>query len=118
MPAVDLVAHIDGLWTDADENAALLLEWLAHSSTVEWQRLTVDPDAPEVVAQRQAAEASGVKPPSRPVVPPMARRPWLEQRRRIEAFADEVSGYEIPTEPPVDELDQHSFLATWVGQFA
>jgi hypothetical protein len=112
------VALVDGLWTDADENEALLLEYQSYALTLEWQRLTTDPDDPEVQERRAAAEAAGIKPPPVPLVTPMARRPWRHQVRRFEEFADQVAPYtpaEPEPDPDLESLDTGAFLSAWVG---
>lgn len=114
---MDLVAYVDGLWSDADENAALLLEFQAHAATVEWQRLTVDPDDPEVKAAREAAEAAGLKPPPVPLVVPMAHRPWRQHLRRTEKFATDIEAYSPAAdaaEEAAEAIDIDSFLDTWM----
>lgn len=120
LPVVDFVDLLDGLWSDADENAALLLEWQAHAATVEWQRLTVDPDDPEVKAAREAAKEAGLKPPPVPLIVPMARRPWRQQVRRAEEFGADLKVYAPAADAAEDAAESvpvESFLDTWMDTY-
>jgi hypothetical protein len=116
MPALDLVAHVNELqaWGAHEENTALLLEQQAYRLGLLWSDRTVDPEDPDVVAQRERADAAGIKPPPFPPVPPIAHRPWKHSVDRLHEFADRMSPYLLPAEPSVDELNPDDVLDEWL----
>jgi hypothetical protein len=105
MPAVDLVARVRRLaaipgsalanlldpdgerhWGPHEENTARLYEALRYWLQIEWRDRTVDPNDPEERAARR--EASKVRPPVDPPIPPVALRPPGLAERHVEAWIE------------------------------
>jgi hypothetical protein len=94
MPVMDFVALFNGLrnhWGPHEENTALLLEAERYRLELDWADRTVDPASPEVKAARQEAEKAGIKPPSHPLIPPIAQRPREIADLRIQQYLDDVA---------------------------
>lgn len=111
---------MDGLWTDHEENTALLLEHFSHEVGLDWSDRTVDPDDPDVAARREEAEVRGLKPPTVPLIPPMAHRPLRAARRRMERFVRDIEPYaelDHDDDPEVD-VDVDEVLDEFMAQYA
>jgi hypothetical protein len=81
MPWVDLRDLIRGMppeWGWVEENSARTHELAAFMLEHEYAQWTVDPEDPEYRAEQARRKRDGVKPPPRPLIPPVALRPkWL-----------------------------------------
>jgi hypothetical protein len=62
-------------WDMHRENTALLVEAMRYWLDVDWAGRTTDPDDPQVVRDRAEARRAGIRPPSHPIIPPIAHRP-------------------------------------------
>lgn len=117
MPAVELVALLDGLWGAHEENTARLLEAQAYWLQLHWNDRDPDLDPDEIEAERARAEAAGVPRPPFPPVPPVAERPHWIQTQRFDEFADRVEPYQLPGDDSDDEIpDDENFLSTWLDR--
>lgn len=109
MPAADLVDLLAGLdyWGPHEENTALLLEAERYKLDLSWADRTIDPNDPEVKAARRASEH--VKPPTRPMIPPIANRPAEIADLRIQQYLDQLTAYRASGREkvlvPLDEFD-------------
>lgn len=109
MPAVDLVDLVNGLdhWGPHEENTAQLLETERYKLELDWADRTIDPASPEVKAARREAEMAGIKPPSHPLIPPIAHRPREIADLRIQQYLDEVAAANTaPREKVLVSLDE------------
>lgn len=112
MPAVELVALIHGLdaWGEHEENTARLLDIRAYELDLAWSDRTVDPNDPEVLRARAHAKRAGIKPPPRPLVPPVALRPPAAAEERLREFIAEAEQYQPqqagPRQVSSDEFDE------------
>lgn len=70
---VNLILQLDQEWGLHEENTALLLETLNAQVDWAWADRTIDPDDPEVKAER--ARQKKTKPPKYPIIRPVAKRP-------------------------------------------
>lgn len=81
---VDLMALVYELdeitWTNTDENIARLLDRDDFYLNSEYQSWITDPDDPEVKRARAQRKRAGIKPPPKPVLVPVAKRPAHAQR--------------------------------------
>ena len=114
MPVARLVTLIlghDDYWGPHEENTARLLEAQAYALDFAWADRTIDPDDPEVKAER--ARMRKRKPPPHPIVPPVARRPAKFAEQRAAEYMAEIQRYAPPAQEPVDPFDQ---LALWKAQ--
>ncbi|MDQ3579071.1 MAG: hypothetical protein M3443_16055, partial [Actinomycetota bacterium] len=108
MPLVDLAPLITGLeqWGYHEENTARLLEQQAYALQLRWNRLTVDPDDPDVREQQARRDAAGLRPPPSPPVPPVAMRPPAFAAEAYAAYAEITGPYRLPdTEADHEEAD-------------
>lgn len=114
MPAVDLAARVKRLvrirtsaladllsegeaeWSAHEENTAVLLEVQSYLLDLEWTQRTTDPDDPAVKAEREKARASGIRPPKRPLVPPIALRPKRLAEQRYEEYLQKLAEAQTP----------------------
>lgn len=96
MPAVDLVALIRGLdaWGEHEENTARLLDIRAFELGLAWSDRTVDPNDRDVVRARLEAKRAGLKPPPRPLVPPVALRPPGAAEQRLREYIAEAGQFQ------------------------
>lgn len=81
----------DAEWGPDEENRARQLEVEAYGLELEWVKHTTDPNDPAVIRERNEARRRGNRPPSRPIVPPMALRPAAVADRRWQAYLDQLS---------------------------
>jgi hypothetical protein len=127
MAAVDLVAHVhrltrirdaalydllsDGLshWGPHEENTALLLEAQAYALELKWADRTTDPDDPAVKRERAQAKRAGIKPPSHPLIPPVAHRPDSLAERRLREYLEQIERYRAGPPPEVKYLSSADF---------
>ena len=124
MPAQDFVAHVKRLirirdsalrclllgdhaqWGPDEENRALLLEVEAYRLQLDWTDRTTDPEDPEVRRDRLDAKRKGLKPPKRPVVPPVAQRPGELAQERLQHYIDELVSHEPKPAKEIVALDE------------
>lgn len=92
----DLLSDGTATWDAHKENTARLLEVETHRLELEWAKHTYDPEDPE--NRRAAAEAkrNGVKPPPKPIVPPVALRPRDLAEQRFQQYLDEITAHYEP----------------------
>jgi hypothetical protein len=62
-------------WGADEENRARLLEVEAYRLDLQWIDRTTDHDDPTVRREMLQAKRDGVRPPTRPIIPPAALRP-------------------------------------------
>lgn len=86
------------------ENLAMLLDRDDYWLNSEYAQWTTDPDDPEVKAARAQRKRSGIKPPPRPLLAPIALRPReiaeVRAKQYMDAIADRApvsSGRKIST---------------------
>lgn len=126
MPAIDLASRVKRLarnrhseladlltdgeaeWGPHEENTAELLEVQSYLLELAWVDRTTNPDDPEVKAERRKAEASGIKPPKRPLVPPIAHRPKKLAEQRFEDYLSKLAEANTP-ERIREQLDSDEF---------
>lgn len=103
MPVVDLVDLVHGLdhWGWHEENTARLLEAQAYKLELDWVDRITDPDDPEVKRDRAQAKRAGIRPPERPIVPPVALRPPAMQAVAVADFAEKIDKHRTPPQPHV-----------------
>jgi len=102
---VNLVLQLDSEWGPHEENTALLLETLTAQLDWNWADRTIDPDDPEVQAERRKQKI--VKPPPHPILRPVAFRPRKETEERIQAYVAELVKYAAPNQD-VDPFEVHA----------
>lgn len=93
---------IDGLepeWTHTDENIARLVDREDYWLNSEYASWTTDPDDPEVKAAREHRKESGAKPPSHPILYPVALRPPAIHNHLAQQVADQLA-QAYPTAQP------------------
>lgn len=124
MPGQDFVAHVMRLirirdsalrylllgdhaeWGPDEENRALLLEVEAYQLQLDWTDRTTDPDDPAIRRERLEAKRKGLKPPKRPVVPPVAQRPGGIAEERLRAYIDELASHEPQSTKEIVSIDE------------
>lgn len=126
MPAVDLVALVRKLpaesalsrqemgdvagWGPHEENTARLLERIDYTLNLKWIDRTTDPEDPDVKRERAAAKRAGIKPPERPLVPPIALRPPSIADQMIDEYVTEAKKYQLPaSEQPSGDVTFEQF---------
>lgn len=72
-------------WGHLAENVARLVDLMTAWLNYEYQSWTADPD--EVEAQRKLKRRMGIKPPSSPLIQPVASRPMSLHEKYLDAFA-------------------------------
>lgn len=102
---VNLVLQLDTEWGPHEENTALLLETLTAQLDWGWADRTIDPNDPEVQAERR--KHANRKPPPRPILRPVAWRPSKEANERLDAYAAELTKYAEP-QHTVDPFELHA----------
>lgn len=105
MPGVDLVnliLQLDQAWGLHEENTALLLETLNAQIEWSWADRTINPDDPEVKAERVKQKNS--KPPRYPVLRPMAKRPAKQDEQRWQDYIQTLSDLMPKPQDPWDVL--------------
>jgi hypothetical protein len=109
-PATDLVARIKKLpaesalareemgdmadWSSLAENVAKLVDLMTAWLHYEYASWTTDPD--DVEAQRKARKRAGIKPPPKPLIPPVAARPQSLHDRLVDDYLTESAQYQLP----------------------
>lgn len=101
---VNLVLQLSQEWGPHEENTALLLETLTAQLDWGWADRTVDPDDPEVKAER--ARSKGIKPPPHPILRPVALRPAAQDEARWQSYVQEISKYAPAPKDPWEQLDE------------
>lgn len=128
MPAVDLASRVKRLtqmrasalaellsdgaaeWGPHEENTAQLLEVQSYQLELAWIDRTFDPNDQEVKRERLAAERAGIKPPKKPIVPPVALRPKSIAEQRFQEYVDQLAKHQAPQrvreQVSTDEFDR------------
>ncbi len=88
-------------WNHLAANVAELVDLMSFQVNAEYQQWIVDPDDPEVKADREHRKKNNIKPPPMPLIPPVAFRPGSVAAEYRTAFADLVARYEH-TRTPAD----------------
>lgn len=101
---VNLVLQLNTTWGPHEENTALLLETITTQLDWGWADRTIDPDDPEVKAER--AKRKKVKPPPHPILRPVAHRPPEQDKARWDDYITELKKYAPPPEDPFVLLQQ------------
>lgn len=104
----DLLSDGEAEWGAHEENTAQLLEVQAYLLDLEWVQRTVDPNDPEVKAEREQARAKGIKPPKRPLVPPVALRPKKLAEQRYDEYVRMLTEAQTPQRVR-EQLDSDEF---------
>jgi hypothetical protein len=102
---VNLVLQLDTEWGPHEENTALLLETLTAQLDWGWADRTIDPDDPEVQAERR--KHGKTKPPPHPILRPVAWRPNKEAAERLDTYVDELTKYAKPQQA-ADPFELHA----------
>jgi hypothetical protein len=129
MPAVDLVALIRklpleaatvkeelGPWANWDahkENTAQALEVMSYFLDLEWVDRITDPEDPEVKRARAAAKRAGIKPPEKPIIPPVAMRPPELAEERVREYTERLVAHHVTVTPPPSPSSRAAFEAAW-----
>lgn len=129
MPAVDLMSLIKklppesalareesgpwGRWDAHKENTARLLEVMSYRLDLEWSDRTTDPDDPDVKQERARAKRERLKPPDRPIVPPVAMRPRELAEEHAQQYAEAIAAHQVKASPVPQISSRSSFEATW-----
>lgn len=129
MPAVDLLSLIKklpsesalareesgpwGRWDAHKENTARLLEVMSYRLDLEWTDRTTDPNDPDLKRERAAAKRAGLKPPDRPIVPPVAMRPRELAEEHAQQYADAIAAHQVKASPVLQVSNRASFEAAW-----
>lgn len=128
MPALDLAVRVRRLahkrtsalagllsdgeaeWGAHEENTALLLEVQSYQLELDWLEKITDPADPAVKAERAKAQAAGVKPPKRPIVPPVAMRPQRLAEQKFDEYLKKLLDSQAPQrvreQVDTDEFDR------------
>jgi hypothetical protein len=101
-----------GSW-DARENTARLLEVMSYLLDLEWTDRISDPEDRELKREQAAAKRAGLKPPERPIVPPVAMRPQELAEERFEKYAVDMASYQVKANPKPQQSTRASFEASW-----
>lgn len=92
----DLLSEGEAEWGAHEENTAQLLEVQSYQLDLDWVERTTDPNDPEVKAERARAQSAGIKPPKKPIVPPMALRPKRLAEQRYEEYLQRLTEAQKP----------------------
>lgn len=84
----------DAEWGADEENRAQLLEIQAYQLELGWADRITDPNDPKVKREQAEARRRGIKPPPRPVVPPIARRPGDLAEQRLRDYIEELAAHQ------------------------
>lgn len=104
----DLLSDGEAEWGAHEENTAQLLEVQSYLLDLEWAQRTTDPDDPAVKAERERARANGIKPPKKPLVPPVALRPKRLAEQRYEEYLQKLTESQQPHRVR-EQLDSDEF---------
>jgi len=97
-------------WSYLAHNIATLVDVMSAWLTYEYASWTSDPD--QVEEERKRRERAGVKPPPRPLIPPVAARPPSLHEELLDAYVAEAVKYQIPeTEAGPRMVDSDEFDA-------
>lgn len=101
-------------WGPDEENRARLLEVEAYRLELDWVEHTTDPNDPRVIRERNEAKRRGDRPPSRPIVPPVALRPSAAAEQRWQDYLAELSRHspEPKTTKELVTFDEFERVAT------
>ncbi|MFI5504461.1 hypothetical protein ACFLIN_03740 [Corynebacterium kutscheri] len=96
-----LVLKIDDLtWSHTDENLAKLIDREHYWLDSEYAQWVFDPEDPEVKQAQARKKQSRVKPPEKPIVPPVASRPAAAQLKALEAYNSQLVEYHEKAHKP------------------
>lgn len=97
-------------WGPHEENTARLLEVQAYQLDLDWIRTTTDPDDHQLLRERLDAKRRGIKPPKRPIIPPVAQRPPTLAAQHAQAYADQLAAHanqgRVTEQVTTDEFDE------------
>lgn len=106
MPAADFVSLVQQLvstpgsalrrqllgdgaaWGPHEENTARLLDLTEHEVQTAWTDRITDPDDPEVIRERAQAKRKNQKPPTTPLILPVALRPEKIAEQRFMEYVE------------------------------
>lgn len=126
MPAVDFAARVKRLtrvrssaladfltegeaeWGAHEENTAQLLEVQSYQLELDWAERVTDPNDPAVKEEREKARLQGLKPPRKPLVPPVALRPRKLAEQRYEEYLERLMEAQTP-ERIREQVDSDEF---------
>lgn len=92
----DLLSEGEAEWGAHEENTAQLFEVQSYLLELEWTEKTTDPNDPAVKAEREAARSKGIKPPRKPLVPPVALRPKKLAEQRYDEYVQKLTESQTP----------------------
>ena len=104
----DLLTDGEAEWGPHEENTALLLEVQNYQLELAWVDRITNPDDPKVKEERRKADASGIKPPRKPLVPPIAHRPKKLAEQRYEEYLHSLTEASKP-QRITEHLDSDEF---------
>lgn len=81
-------------WGYTDENIACLIDREDYWLNAEYQSWITDPEDPEVKKAHEERKRSGVKPPPKPIIYPIAHRPQHAAARRAKELLAQVADVE------------------------
>lgn len=83
-------------WGPHEENTARLLDVEAYQLDWEWARKTTDPEDPSVRREQLDARRRGIRPPRRPLIPPVAARPPGLAEQKLAEYLARVAEHAEP----------------------
>ncbi|WP_072689266.1 hypothetical protein [Rhodococcus marinonascens] len=96
---IEGVLDEDARATRDSENLAMLVDRDDYWLNSEYRQWTADPDDPQIKAERTRRKASGIKPPPRPLLAPVALRSPLVHSRMVEKYLADVAEHATPPAP-------------------
>lgn len=100
-------------WDAHKENTARLLEVMSHFLDLEWVDRITDPDDPEVKRERAMAKRAGIRPPEKPIIPPVAMRPPELAEERAREYTERLVAHHVTVAPPPAPSSRAAFEAAW-----
>ncbi len=97
-----LITRLDE-WTDTEENLARLVDLMHYWLGSEYAGWVTDPNDPEVIRARAERKRSGIKPPSEPLVTPVARRPVAAQMDAVRRLNEQIHRVAPHLAEPVEQ---------------
>ncbi|HYD01493.1 MAG TPA: hypothetical protein VEB22_09730 [Phycisphaerales bacterium] len=104
----DLLTDGEAEWGAHEENTAQLLEIQSYQLDLDWIQRITDPDDPAVKAERERARAEGLKPPKKPIVPPIALRPKGLAEQKYDEYLQKLTEAQKPQRIR-EQLDSDEF---------